>query len=198
MLRLLKFIGRSIGYTVLTALIALVLVQFWFLLHIWYWVDHHPSSTAFMDARLERLRDKNPRFELQYHWVPYTRISANLKRAIVVAEDAKFLDHEGFDWDGIRTAYERNRQKGKVVAGGSTISQQLAKNRGRSGERTGGRKAQEAVIFQFQISPRPSAFLSLRIFCILINSIPQSTLRQRHKSQQAEVPIAMEYRRVRK
>ena len=57
---------------------------------------------------------------------------------------------------------------------------------------------QAAVIFQFQISPRPSAFLSLRIFCILINSIPQSTLRQRHKSQQAEVPIAMEYRRVRK
>ena len=146
MLRLLKFIGRSIGYTVLTALIALVLVQFWFLLHIWYWVDHHPSSTAFMDARLERLREKNPRFELQYHWVPYARISANLKRAIVVAEDAKFLDHEGFDWDGIRNAYERNRQKGKVVAGGSTISQQLAKNLFLSGERTWWRKAQEAVI----------------------------------------------------
>ena len=146
MLRFLKFIGRSIGYTVLTALIALVLVQFWFLLHIWYWVDHRPSSTAFMDARLERLREKNPRFELQYHWVPYARISANLKRAIVVAEDAKFLDHEGFDWDGIRNAYERNRQKGKVVAGGSTISQQLAKNLFLSGERTWWRKAQEAVI----------------------------------------------------
>ena len=44
MLRFLKFIGRSIGYTVLIALIALVLVQFWFFLHIWYWVDHQPSS----------------------------------------------------------------------------------------------------------------------------------------------------------
>lgn len=146
MLRFLKLIGRSIGYTVLTALIALVLVQFWFFLHIWYWVDHNPSSTAFMDARLERLREKTPRFELQHHWVPYARISTNLKRAIVVAEDAKFLDHEGFDWDGIRTAYERNRQKGKVVAGGSTISQQLAKNLFLSGERTWWRKAQEAVI----------------------------------------------------
>jgi len=146
MLRFLKFIGRSIGYTVLTALIGLVLVQFWFFLHIWYWVDHNPSSTAFMDARLERLREKTPNFALQHRWVPYARISTNLKRAIVVAEDAKFLDHEGFDWDGIRTAYERNRQKGKVVAGGSTITQQLAKNMFLSGERTWWRKAQEAVI----------------------------------------------------
>jgi monofunctional biosynthetic peptidoglycan transglycosylase len=141
-----KFIARSIGYSLLTALIVLVLVQFWFLLHIWYWVDHNPGSTAFMEARLERLRDKNPRAELDFRWMPYQRISANLKRAIVVAEDAKFLDHEGFDWEGIQKAYERNRQKGKVVAGGSTISQQLAKNLFLSGERTWWRKAQEAVI----------------------------------------------------
>jgi monofunctional glycosyltransferase len=143
---LLKFIGRTIGYSILAVLIGLVLVQFWFLLHIWYWVDHNPASTAFMDARLERLHEKNPRATLEYRWVGYQRISPNLKRAIVVAEDAKFLDHEGFDWDGIRTAYERNRQKGKVVAGGSTITQQLAKNLFLSGERTWWRKAQEAVI----------------------------------------------------
>ena len=141
-----KFIARSIGYTILTALIALVLVQFWFFLHIWYWVDHNPASTAFMDARLERLREKSPQVKLQYQWVAYARISPNLKRAIVVAEDAKFLGHEGFDWDGIQKAFERNRQQGKVVAGGSTISQQLAKNLFLSGERTWWRKAQEAVI----------------------------------------------------
>jgi monofunctional biosynthetic peptidoglycan transglycosylase len=127
-------------------LIALVLVQFWFLLHIWYWVDHNPVSTAFMDARLERLREKNPNIHLDFRWVPYPRISPNLKRAIMVAEDAKFLDHEGFDWEGIQKAYERNRLKGKVVAGGSTISQQLAKNLFLSGERTWWRKAQEAAI----------------------------------------------------
>ena len=146
MFRLLRFIGRSIGYSILAALIGLVLVQFWFFLHIWYWVDHNPSSTAFMDARLERLREKNPQTALEYRWVSYARISPNLKRAIVVAEDAKFIDHEGFDWDGIRSAFERNRQKGKVVAGGSSISQQLAKNLFLSGERTWWRKAQEAVI----------------------------------------------------
>ena len=143
---MLKVIGRTLGYSILAALIALVFVQFWFLLHIWYWVDHNPTTTAFMDARLERLQEKNPQFKLQYRWVPYQRISPNLKRAIVVAEDAKFLDHDGFDWEGIQKAYERNREKGKIVAGGSTISQQLAKNLFLSGERTWWRKAQEAVI----------------------------------------------------
>ena len=143
---LLRAAARAVGYTIVLALIALVLVQFWFLLHIWYWVDHNPARTAFMEARLERLREKNPRAELEYRWVPYSRISLNLKRAIVAAEDAKFLGHEGFDWEGIQKAYERNRQKGKVVAGGSTISQQLAKNLFLSGDRTWWRKAQEAVI----------------------------------------------------
>lgn len=143
---MLKLLARTVGYSILTVLIALVLVQFWFLLHIWYWVDHNPGSTAFMNARLERLREKSPNTSLNFRWVPYQRISSNLKRAIVVAEDAKFLDHEGFDWEGIQKAYERNRQKGKVVAGGSTISQQLAKNLFLSGERTWWRKAQEAAI----------------------------------------------------
>ena len=143
---MLKSLWRWAMYGVLLALIALALVQFWFVVHIWYWVDHNPEATAFMDARLERLREKNPRTTLQYEWVSYSRISVNLKRAIVAAEDAKFLDHEGFDWDSIAKAYERNLKKGKIVAGGSTISQQLAKNLFLSGERTWWRKAQEAVI----------------------------------------------------
>ena len=143
---MLKSLWRWAMYGVLLALIALALVQFWFVVHIWYWVDHNPEATAFMDARLERLREKNPRTTLQYEWVSYSRISVNLKRAIVAAEDAKFLDHEGFDWDSIAKAYERNLKQGKIVAGGSTISQQLAKNLFLSGERTWWRKAQEAEI----------------------------------------------------
>jgi monofunctional biosynthetic peptidoglycan transglycosylase len=65
---------------------------------------------------------------------------------VVVAEDAKFLDHEGFDWEAIQEALARNKQKGKVVAGASTISQQLAKNLFLSGERSWLRKGQEAII----------------------------------------------------
>ncbi len=143
---MLKAVWRSFCYALLFALSALALVQFWFLIHVWYWVDHDPGATAFMHARLERMREKDPRATLQQQWVTYHRIAGNLKRAIVAAEDAKFLDHEGFDWEGIQKAYEKNRKKGKIVSGGSTISQQLAKNLFLSGERTWWRKAQEAVI----------------------------------------------------
>jgi monofunctional biosynthetic peptidoglycan transglycosylase len=64
----------------------------------------------------------------------------------VAAEDDKFIDHEGFDWEGMQKALEKNQRKGKVVAGGSTISQQLAKNLFLSGAKTPWRKAQEAII----------------------------------------------------
>ncbi len=137
---------RTFCYMLLLALIALALVQFWFFIHIWYWTDHNPPSTAFIDARLERLREKNPKAALQQQWVPYERISVHLKRAIIAAEDAKFLGHEGFDWESIQKAHEKNLRKGKIVAGGSTVSQQLAKNLFLSGERTWWRKAQEAAI----------------------------------------------------
>ena len=143
---MLKALWRTIWVSLLLALSALALVQFWFLIHVWYWNDHDPDETAFMHARLERLRDKQPGVVLKHEWVPYKRIAGSLKRAIIAAEDAKFLDHEGFDWEGIQKAYEKNVKKGKIVSGGSTISQQLAKNLFLSGERTWWRKAQEAVI----------------------------------------------------
>lgn len=130
----------------LLALIAVALIQFWFVVHIWYWANHNPEMTAFMASRLERMREKNPRATLRHEWVPYQRISIHLKRAIVAAEDAKFLDHGGFDWDAVQKAYERNIAKGKVVAGGSTISQQLAKNLFLSSDRSWWRKLQEAAI----------------------------------------------------
>jgi monofunctional glycosyltransferase len=141
-----RLILRWIWRLVLLALIAVLLVQFWFVIHIWYWVDHNPDTTAFMKIRMEKLREKDPKATLKHQWVPYNRVSVHLKRAIIAAEDAKFLDHEGFDWEAIQKAYERNLKKGRVIAGGSTISQQLAKNLFLTGERTWWRKAQEAVI----------------------------------------------------
>jgi monofunctional biosynthetic peptidoglycan transglycosylase len=125
---------------------AFLAVQLTFLARVWWWKDHNPSSTAFMDARLDQMRTANPAAKLQQAWVPYDQISESLKRAIVVAEDSKFIEHEGFDWDAIEKAKEKNRKKGKVVAGGSTISQQLAKNLFLSASRTPWRKGEEALI----------------------------------------------------
>jgi monofunctional biosynthetic peptidoglycan transglycosylase len=137
---------RWIWHAILLALIALTLLQFWFLAHIWYWTDHNPESTAFMRARLEIIREDEPRARLSQHWVPYNRISAHLKRAVVASEDDRFLDHAGFDWEAMEKAYEKNQREGEIVAGASTIPQQLAKNLFLSGSRTWWRKAQEAVI----------------------------------------------------
>ena len=99
-----------------------------------------------MEDRLVVMQSKNPKAGLQYTWVPYKKISSNLKRALIAAEDAKFLDHEGFDWEGIQKAYEKNLKKGKIVAGGSTISQQLAKNLFLTTKRTPWRKGEEVII----------------------------------------------------
>ena len=137
---------RSLGWMLAAVVCAVLLVQLWYFAHLLWWTQFNPRSTAFMEARLSELRLKQPQANLRQQWVSYERISGNLKRAVVAAEDAKFVDHEGFDWDGIQRALRKNEQRGRVVAGGSTISQQLAKNLFPSGERSWIRKAQEAAI----------------------------------------------------
>ncbi len=143
---MLKLLWRWSWRAFLLVLIALTAIQFWFLVHVWYWAGNNPESTAFMRARLEILQEDHPKARLRQQWVPYQRISGHLKRAIVAAEDAKFVTHNGFDWDGIQKAYEKNLREGEIVAGGSTITQQLAKNLFFSGERAWWRKGQEAVV----------------------------------------------------
>jgi monofunctional biosynthetic peptidoglycan transglycosylase len=144
--RMLKALWRWLWRGVVLVFLALLLYQGWIFAHIWWWTDHNPASTAFMAARLAEMRETRPDAKLQQQWVPYSRISGNLKRALIAAEDSKFLDHEGFDWEGIQKAYEKNMKKGRIVAGGSTISQQLAKNLFLSGSRHPLRKVEEAVI----------------------------------------------------
>ena len=141
-LRALRYLAAIIGLIV----VAFLAYQGYVALKLWWWDDHNPSSTAFMDARLAVIREKTPNAKLKQQWVPYEKISIHLKRAILVAEDDRFADHEGFDWEGIQKAMDKNQQKGKVVAGGSTISQQLAKNLFLSGERSMLRKGEEALI----------------------------------------------------
>jgi monofunctional biosynthetic peptidoglycan transglycosylase len=124
----------------------LLLWQGWYLGWVVWWRYVDPGQTSFMAQRLDELRAKHPGAQLRHKWVPYAQISTHLKRAVIAAEDDKFIDHEGFDWEGIQKAIEKNQKKGRVVAGGSTISQQLAKNLFLSAAKTPWRKAQEAII----------------------------------------------------
>ncbi|MDQ3267217.1 MAG: monofunctional biosynthetic peptidoglycan transglycosylase [Pseudomonadota bacterium] len=142
MKKLWSWIWRIVG----ALLLLLLLYQLWIFAHIAWWVKNNPSTSSFMDQRLFLLQNKHPDAQLRHQWVPYAKISNNLKRALIASEDAKFVDHEGFDWEGIQKAYEKNMKKGKIVAGGSTISQQLAKNLFLSTKRTPWRKAEEALI----------------------------------------------------
>jgi len=137
---------KAFSYTLGALVIAFLFAQLWFYGHILYWSKYAPASTAFMDRSLHALQDKDPKARFRRQWVPYERISVNLKRAVIAAEDARFLDHEGFDWEMIQKALAKNEKRGHVVAGASTISQQLAKNLFLSGERSWLRKGQEAII----------------------------------------------------
>jgi monofunctional biosynthetic peptidoglycan transglycosylase len=141
-----SFVARWIR-CLLASLAGLVLLyQLWLFgwVALWRWMD--PDMTRFMEIRLAELQAVDPRARLKKQWVDYDRISPNLKRALIAAEDALFLQHGGFDWKGIRAAMEKNQQRGRIVSGGSTISQQLAKNLFLSPQKTPWRKAEEAAI----------------------------------------------------
>ncbi|MEK6707996.1 MAG: monofunctional biosynthetic peptidoglycan transglycosylase [Pseudomonadota bacterium] len=141
-----KFLKRWLWRFLFFLAGAVLLYQLWIFGHVVYWNFYNPSTSAFMQERLDVLQEKKPEAMLHHQWVPYERISPHLKRAIIAAEDGKFLQHEGFDFEAIQKAYEKNLEKGKFVRGGSTISQQLAKNLFLSDKKTPWRKIEEAII----------------------------------------------------
>ncbi len=128
------------------ALVALIALQAWYLVQVWRLADVNPETSAFMERRLAALRAGDPDAGLRHRWVPYQRISPWLARAVVAAEDARFMEHNGFDWEALGKVLEQNVEAGGIVRGGSTISQQLAKNLYLSPTRSYLRKAQEAAI----------------------------------------------------
>jgi len=141
-----KVVGRWLKWAVLGLLGLFLVWQLWLLGWVLLWSWMNPGETRFMEIRLAELRQKTPDAELKKQWVPYERISIHLKRAIISAEDAKFVDHEGFDWEGMQKAIEKNQKRGRFAAGGSTISQQLAKNLFLTPTKSYFRKAEEAII----------------------------------------------------
>lgn len=107
-----------------------------------WWRDHPVQGSAFM----WRYQWTAEAPDLRHQWVEGSQISDQLRRALIAGEDARFMHHHGFDWKGISDARRRNREAGSVVAGGSTISQQLAKNLFLWNERSYLRKAEEVLI----------------------------------------------------
>ncbi len=155
------WLSHTLRIVALLALCTLAL-QLVFVARIALMLVVDPQSTTFQRSEIVRLLADKHRVEWTQDWVPAAQISPNLKRAVIASEDADFASHTGVDWDAVEKAWQKNqraevraerqqqRQPGRNVAakviGGSTISQQLAKNLFLSGERTTLRKAQELVL----------------------------------------------------
>jgi monofunctional biosynthetic peptidoglycan transglycosylase len=106
----------------------------------------NPKKTALMEYRERAYKEKKKRYRMDQSWVPLSKISPYLIKAVLIAEDDKFWKHEGFDYEAIQKAIEKDLKAKKFKFGGSTISQQLARNLFLSSEKSLIRKISEAVI----------------------------------------------------
>jgi monofunctional biosynthetic peptidoglycan transglycosylase len=109
-------------------------------------VRENPGSTAVMRQREEEARRAGRPLRTTQAWVPMSRISRHLVHAVLSSEDQKFFGHEGVDWDAIKESVEVNRAQRRFARGGSTITQQLAKNLFFSTHKSLVRKAQELLV----------------------------------------------------
>lgn len=111
-----------------------------------YLKKENPKLTAMMKYRMKEWERKNKKIKLKQAWVPISQISPYLIKAVLIAEDDKFYKHEGFDFEAIEKALEKNLQAGRIKYGGSTISQQTAKNLFLSPSKNPIRKIQEVIL----------------------------------------------------
>ena len=150
---------KAFGRLLLMMLCAALLLQLFFVARIAVMVWIEPESTTYQRSEIWQLAHSDNGLHWQQKWVDYAQISSNLKRAVIASEDAGFMEHNGVQWDAVQKAYQRNAKaeakaeqvdngKPAKVYGGSTITQQLAKNLLLSGERNFLRKGQELVLAQ--------------------------------------------------
>ncbi len=166
---------RGVLRWALLVLIAGLAVQLFFLVRIALMAAIDPQSTTFQRSEAWRLAAAPRPLAWQQRWLDYGAISPNVKRAVIAAEDAGFSEHSGIEWDALEKAWERNqraeaiaersheraatetarrsgpapdarRDRPAKVVGGSTITQQLAKNLFLAGERNFVRKGQELML----------------------------------------------------
>ena len=134
---------------------ALILIGIYFIIDVGryfiypsmtYLKDNRPSKTAFMEYREKIWQKEGINKKITNIWVPLSRVSPYAMKAVIIAEDDKFWSHEGFDFEAMQKALEKDIEKKKFKAGGSTISQQLAKNLYLSPSRNPIRKIKEAIL----------------------------------------------------
>jgi monofunctional biosynthetic peptidoglycan transglycosylase len=106
----------------------------------------NPKTTAFMEQRKGEWEEKGKKIKIKHRWVPLSRVSPYVTKAVIIAEDDKFWSHEGFDFEAIQKAIEKDLKKKRFKAGGSTISQQLSKNLYLSPSKNPVRKLKEAIL----------------------------------------------------
>ncbi len=153
---------RALGRWLLLLVVAALGLQLFFILRIALMAVVDPQSTTFERSEAWRISQKPTGLRWRQQWAPYARISDHLKRAVIASEDDSFVNHDGVDWEALEKAWQRNakaeaeaarraqarpqRARAPKIVGGSTITQQLAKNLLLSGERTFLRKGQEMVL----------------------------------------------------
>ena len=148
-----RFASRTRARAVGRWLLTLTTLGFAYLVYIYLTLPDvrvlatsNPSTTAFIELRKREAQEAGRKLIIRQRWVPYTQISSNLRRAVVVTEDGAFFDHEGIDINELRASLEANWEEGRFTRGGSTITQQLAKNLYLSPSRNPIRKLKELLI----------------------------------------------------
>ena len=131
---------------ILSPILLFFLLYFLLMPDISKWKKENPKKTAFMEYREKQWKEKGRQIDIHQIWVPLSNISPYLIRAVLIAEDDKFWRHEGFDYEAIRRAIERDLKAKRLKFGGSTLSQQLARNLYLSPEKSLLRKMSEALI----------------------------------------------------
>ncbi|SBV91565.1 Monofunctional biosynthetic peptidoglycan transglycosylase [uncultured delta proteobacterium] len=129
--------------------------------------QNNPETTAFIEYRQEEWEKKGRKKTVSRTWKPLRSISPELRKAVVVSEDSTFWSHPGFDFAGMREAMERNIARGRLAAGGSTITQQLAKNLYFSPGKSFIRKLQEALVaMRLEMNLPKERILELYLNCV--------------------------------
>jgi len=106
----------------------------------------NPKETALMQQRTEEASEQGKKLTIDYRWVSLTSVPKHVRKAVLIAEDARFYNHAGIDWHEVGESFETNWEEGRIVRGGSTITQQLAKNLYLSTSRDPIRKFKELLI----------------------------------------------------